>query len=102
MNRIVFKTPEDRKAQLKIRLDYDNLKQSEFFKLILVAYVNGDRRISEIINEYKVELGVKEKKKRKRDDVLRRRGQEIVDHFALDEDQIDSIFDLIAEELEDY
>ena len=102
MNKIVFQTPEDRKAQLKIRLDYDNLKQSEFFKLILVAYINGDRRISEIINEYKVELGVKEKSKRRGDDVLRKKGQKVVDHLALDEGQIDSIFDLIAEELEDY
>ena len=102
MNKIAFKTLEERKAQLKIRLLHDNLKQSEFFKLILNAYVAGDQRISQIINEYKVVSNVKEKKKMITDEILKRKGQQVIDHFALDDTQIDSIFDLIAEELEEY
>jgi hypothetical protein len=102
MNRIVFKTPEERKAQLRIRLFHDNLKQSEFFKLILRAYIAGDQRISQIINEYKTASNVKEKKKMITDEILKKKGQQVIDHFALDDTQIDSIFDLIAEELEEY
>ena len=46
IKRVIFEDTDKRHADLKIRLHYDEIKQGEFFRLMLTGYVNQDERLS--------------------------------------------------------
>jgi hypothetical protein len=93
--RIVFTDNDHRHAQLINRLRYDGITQSDFFRLLVRAYIDGDSRILEFIDENKKQ-SIKRKSKSKK---LREEGIKRMQELALeDKEMIDDIFDLIAEE----
>jgi len=99
--KIVFSDTHIRHAQLKVRLDYDGFTQSEFFRVIVSGYLQNDPRITDYIHDYKAE----KKKFRKQGKTSLRKtkaiyaqGEESKKKFGLDEDTIESIFDLLEEE----
>ena len=51
--RYVFEHSERHYADFKIRLKYDNLKQGEFFSLIVEGYINKDPRLIGVVEDYK-------------------------------------------------
>lgn len=88
-------------ARLTARLNYDNMKRTEFFKLFCNLYLEKDQRMLDIIKSYKQErdLQTKEKKKQTRQtQKMYDMGRELEEKFALNEDEIQSIFDLLARE----
>ena len=92
--RIVFTDNDHRHAQLLNRLRYDGLTQAQFFRSIVGAYIDGDIRIQEFVDEIKNQSS-KRKKLSKR---LKTTGNDMVTNFGLDDKSIEDIFDLIAEE----
>tara|TARA_R110000824_G_scaffold245381_1_gene434427 strand:- start:367 stop:696 length:330 start_codon:yes stop_codon:yes gene_type:complete len=92
--RIVFTDTDHRHAQLLIRLRHDGLRQSEFFRHIITGYIEGDEHIRSFVESFKPQ-SIKRKAKSKKDTV---KGRQVANDLALDKDQIDNIFDLIAEE----
>ena len=92
--RIVFTDDDHRHAQLVTRLRYDGLTQSQFFSLIVGGYIDGDTRIQDFVDEHRGQ-SVKRKKLSKK---LKNKGEESSRDLGLDENSIQDIFDLIAEE----
>jgi len=78
-------------AKLQLQLTYDNISKSQFFKLILDAYLKRDERIISIIEDFRNH----KKTKRKKDRV---ETQKTINDFALDENEINNTFDIISKE----
>lgn len=92
--RIVFTDTDHRHAQLLIRLRTDGMKQSQFFRSLITGYIEQDERIVSFFDEIK-DQSLKRKNKSNK---LRKSGKELINATGFSDDQIDDIFDLIAEE----
>ena len=95
--RIVFTETDHRHAQLIVKLKTDGMTQAKFFRNLITGYLDGDERIESFIFELS-ELSNKKKKKVKK---LRSSGKNMLGDLGLDEEQIDDLFDVIAEEFPD-
>tara|TARA_R110002074_G_scaffold48773_1_gene124649 strand:+ start:658 stop:984 length:327 start_codon:yes stop_codon:yes gene_type:complete len=98
IKKIVFEDTDKNHADLKIRLHTDGLKQGEFFRMIVEGYVNRDDKIVYFVEEYKEEKDVQSKAKRTKSKKLYEKAKSTKDKFALNEGEIESIFDIIAKE----
>jgi hypothetical protein len=92
--RIVFTDNDHRHAQLLVRLRTDGLSQAVFFRAVVGAYIAGDIDIQSFVDKLKTQ-SIKRKTKSKN---LRRSGAKKVKDLALNEGEIENIFDILAEE----
>jgi len=92
--KIVFTENDGRHAKLVVRLKYDNLRQSEFFRACISGYLEQDERIMSFIDDLKKQSASKKKKSKK----LRLQGKELLNDAGFSDTQLDDLFDLIAEE----
>jgi hypothetical protein len=92
--KIVFTENDHRHAKLLVKLNYDGMRQSEFFRHIISGYIEDDERIQEYIDECK-QQSLKRKAKSKR---LRHQGKDNVRSLALNDGEIENIFDLLEQE----
>jgi len=99
--KIVFYDSDKRHADLKIRLYFDGLTQSAFFRGMISGYLNQDENIIDFIDKLKKENNFQSQIKRKRNKKMNKLRQETIDKFALKEDEIESIFDILEEECPD-
>ena len=53
--RIVFTDTTKRQADFRIRLGYDGMTQSEFFRAMISGYLEQDRNLLDYIEKYKRE-----------------------------------------------
>jgi len=95
---IQFTDTEKRHANLLIRLKYDGLNKSEFFKLVMTAYLERDNRFMEFVDSYRENKAIQSAAKRKGSKKLRDKSKETVDEFGLNENQIQNIFDIMEKE----
>tara|TARA_R100000664_G_C2692860_1_gene96259 strand:+ start:324 stop:656 length:333 start_codon:yes stop_codon:yes gene_type:complete len=85
---------------LKIRLFYDQIKtQSEFFRYCVESYLAQDKLFMEFLDDYKINKKVQSKKRATKSRQLRASGDKLLQDLALTETEVESIFDLLAEEL---
>tara|TARA_R110000824_G_scaffold73668_1_gene187576 strand:+ start:1500 stop:1829 length:330 start_codon:yes stop_codon:yes gene_type:complete len=93
--RIVFTENDHRHAQLVTRLRYDGLTQSDFFRSIVTGYIQRDERVAEFVDDIKQQSEKRKRKSKK----LRTEGKNNAHALGLSDEQlIDDIFDIIAEE----
>ena len=99
----VFYCKERESANLKIRLQYDGLRQSEFFRAILKMYVSNDEAMMKVVEKIKEEKKTMGKKKRKRSLKEIKEGEDLMRALALSRTEKEHLFDLIETEPgEDY
>ena len=98
--KIVFNETDNRHAELKIKLHYDGLKQGEFFRAIVEAYISEDENMIKFISSYKEQNNKQGKRQRALVDKERKAAKSTQDKFALDKKDIESIFDLLERETE--
>tara|TARA_R100000808_G_C2065199_1_gene94949 strand:+ start:153 stop:485 length:333 start_codon:yes stop_codon:yes gene_type:complete len=85
---------------LKIRLFYDEIKtQSEFFRYCVESYLSRDPLFMGFLDDYKINKKVQSKKRVTKSRKLRENGERILQDLALTEADIESIFDVLEEEL---
>ena len=96
--KIVFYDSEKNHAELKIRLHYDGLTQSAFFREVVAGYVSQDENIVKFIQEVKERSDTQSKKKMKKISKMNKAKKQTVQKFALDESEIENIFDILEEE----
>ena len=96
--KIMFYDTDKRHAELKIRLQHDSLKQSEFFRAVVSAYIEKDELFLEFINQYKEENKTQSKERIEKSKKSIEKGREMEKKFNLKEDEKENIFDLIAQE----
>ena len=94
----MFYDTDKRHAELKIRLQHDSLKQSEFFRAVVTAYIQKNPLFLEFLNDYKDSNKIQSKEKIKKSNKLIEEGREVEKKFNLKDDEKDNIFDLIARE----
>lgn len=97
--RLVFKIDEDLHAKFRIALRYDSLTQSSFIKYIIAGYLINDANIRNFIDNALAEKLSKHRKKNRKLD--RKEYADTVNDFALNEQEIENIFDLIESESTD-
>jgi hypothetical protein len=98
VKRLIFYDTDGRQAKLRIRLKYDNLGQSDFFRMIVTFYLNKDERVMSMIEEYKKLSGIRDRTQQRANKKLDKKAEEIERQFGLDPEEIESIFDLMEKE----
>ena len=96
--KIVFYDSDKRHADLKIRLHYDGLTQSAFFRGIVSGYLNQDEDLMSYIHTLKSDLGAKSASKKNKIKNVAQAREETINKFALKDTEIESIFDILEEE----
>ena len=96
--KFMFYDTEKRQVDLRVRLRYDGLNQSEFFRAMITGYLEKDELIMEYMHRYKKKYEKQGKRKREKSKNLIVAGKELEKQFALNSDDIENIFDIIAEE----
>ena len=96
--KICFYDSDKRHADLRVRLQYDGLKQSEFFRGVVTAYLEKEENFMKFLDEYITEHKVQSQNKKKKIKKINKKEKEVKSKFALDDGEIDSIFDLLEEE----
>ena len=97
VKQICFDSTDQRHANLKIRLHYDDIKIKEFFNAIIEAYVNKNEHFMSFIEELKVQKEIS-KTKRKKTARANSRARDVERDFGLNESEIEDIFDTIEKE----
>lgn len=91
----VFYCYEKESADLKIRLRYDGLQQSEFFRTILKMYVDKDPLMLEVVDKIKIlksTMGLKKINKASKDYQASRT---ILKELGISESDKQELFDVI-------
>ena len=94
--RILFYDTDKRHAELKIKLQYDGLTQSEFFRAIVTGYLEDDPTMVEYVGTYKAEHGRQSKRQQKVVQNEMSESKKTASVFA--EDELNNIFDIIERE----
>lgn len=98
VKRIVFKVTDHEHAKLIVRLRHNALTQSEFFKAVIDAVNHDDELILSFIQKH-----ISEKKKMNKERIAKtnkmiNKGKQAIKDFSLSDDEVEDVFDLIAEE----
>ena len=96
--RIVFYDTQARHVELKIRLDHDDLTQSEFFRAMVTGYISKNELILSYLDGYRESNIIQSKTKIQNSQKLIKKGRDTMQKFVINEDEKNDIFDLIAEE----
>jgi len=97
--KIVFYDTDHNHAKLRIKFIEDGIKQSTFFKELVNAYINDDPLIRQWIEANPhCKISKRSLKIRKRE---KKKIEEQKSNFNLDQQTVDEIFDILADEFGD-
>ena len=96
--KIMFYDTPERQADLKIRLKYDNMTQSEFLRFMVSGCINRDPLIQEYLSRCKQEQGSQGRQKQNKINTINKKTNKNIKKFALDKEEIEDIFDMIEVE----
>jgi hypothetical protein len=102
MDKLVsFKDSKRRYEELQTRLKVEGISVSKFFRALVTLYLENDVRMMDVMDHLKV-LYTKEPKQWRNDTRnLINEGKTQASRFALDDDTIDNIFDILEHEKPD-
>lgn len=86
---------EHESVNLKIRLRYDGLKQSEFFRGLLLKYVAKDPAMMAVVHDLKSEQKTMGKKKLKKTKDDYEKSREILESLGITDSDRENIYDII-------
>ena len=98
IKRIVFNVSDHDHAKLIVRLRHNSLTQSEFFRAVINGVNDNDENILNFISTCVTQKQALNKSRLKKSNTLISKGKKMSSDFGFNEDEIDDIFDLIAEE----
>ena len=85
---------------LKIRLYYDEIRtQSEFFRYCVESYLDQGPLFMAFLDDYKINKKVQSKHRVLASKKLRSAGETLMKELALSAEEVESIFDILEEEL---
>lgn len=96
--KIVFYDTNKRHADLKVRLKYDDITQSEFFRCLITGYLKKDERILSYLDAHAQRIKKRSKAKSKAAEDLIDDGRQLERNFLLDDGEIENIFDILEQE----
>jgi len=98
VKRVAFEDTDIRHAQLKVRLDYDGLSQAQFFRALVTGYLDKDKNIISFIKNYKSDNKIQSKRNMEYIDKDYEKADELLGQFGIADNELEDIFDLIAEQ----
>jgi len=96
--KITFYDSPDRQAKLKIRCDFDEITQSQFFRMMMTGYIEGDELIYEFIKSCKERYSIQGQTKRAKIEQFKTQANKVSKQFSLQDDEVEDIFDMIEME----
>ncbi len=96
--KIVFYDCDKRYADFRIQLQTDSLGQADFLRTIIHAYIRGDKDLMPFIDKMKKKEVHIPKKWVRESRRKRNLAQDKIQDLGLNEDEIQNIFDIIADE----
>ena len=97
IKKFCFEDTDKRYADFRIRLHVDELRQGEFFRAIITGYIEQDENLLKFIDKYKSQPQTRRTILKKTYDKAKKTKSD----FLLSQEEVENIFDLIAEENED-
>ena len=95
---IMFTVTKRAKADFKIQLQYDSLTQVKFFRAVMEGYLNKDPDLIAYLNRFKEQNSIQNATQRKRTETNIKQAKETKKQFALGDEEVDSIFDILEKE----
>ena len=95
---VQFTDDAKRYADLRIRLHYDGLRQGEFFRSMVIGYLERDEELMKFLEKVKEKISRYSKSKRNKIKKVDGHRRKTIERFALDDKDIENIFDLLEEE----
>jgi lambda repressor-like predicted transcriptional regulator len=96
--KISFVDKDKHHADLVIRLKHDGLTMSKFFRALIKGYIEQDYAILDFIERFKISSGSQSQKQAKIIKDIQKEGSEIKNKFALNEKEVENIFDILEKE----
>ena len=96
--KVIFSIPENDKAKFKVQLQYDSLTQTQFFRGVMSAYLVKEQNFMNFISGLKESLAAQSKLQRVKSERGLKEGQETSKKFALDDGEVENIFDILSKE----
>jgi len=94
--KVIFSDTDVRHAQLKIRLQFDGMSQSEFFRSFITGYLENDKNIVDFIKQHKENNKKASKRNMKYVQKDMNDAEDILGKFGIKDDELENIFDIIA------
>ena len=96
--KIIFTVSERQKENFKVRLQYDGLTQANFFRAVMTGYLNKNEDMMNFLNTFKESQGIHNKQQRKKVIKGVEEAKQTKNLFALDDDEVENIFDILESE----
>ena len=96
--KIMFYDSLDRQTKLRIRCEVDGISQSQFFRMMVTGYIENDELILEFFKKCKEKYNLQGQHKRIKSAQLQGMSKKTIATFALGDDEVESIFDIIETE----
>ena len=95
---LTFMILDKRHVDLRIRLRHDGLTQQNFFTTFIQMYLDNDESALGLVEKIKKSTTSRGKNRRQKTRNLIEKGKEIQKQFALSDEDLEDIFDMIAQE----
>jgi len=96
--KIIFTVTQREKEDFKIRLHYDNLTQANFFRGVIKGYLEKDENFLTYLNTFKKNNGIQNNIVRHKIIKDIHKAKNTKNLFALEDKEVDSIFDILESE----
>jgi hypothetical protein len=96
--KVMFTVSQRTKADFKLQLQYDSLTQVKFFRLLMEGYINKDSDLMVYINKFKKKISVQNNTQRKKIMTNIKDAGSVRNKFALGDEEVENIFDILEKE----
>ena len=96
--KVIFSLSENDKAKFKVQLQYDSLTQAQFLRGMIDGYLNKDSHFMNFIATLKGNLKTQSKVNLKKVEKNKKESGETIKKFALEDDEVENIFDILERE----
>ena len=96
--KIMFYDSEERQTRFRIRCQHDGITQSQFLRMMVTGYIEGDSSIFDFLDRQKEKLSIQGKAKRSKMSQIKKAAEKNIKKFSLDDNEIENIFDMIETE----
>jgi hypothetical protein len=95
---IMFSVTQQQKIEFKLQLQYDSLTQVKFFRSIVEGYINKDFDLMTYIQKFKGQNSVQNVVSRDRILTNIKKATVTKNKFALGDEEVENIFDILEKE----
>ncbi len=96
--KIIFSVSENDKAKFKLQLQYDSLTQAQLLRETINGYINKDEDFMKFVARIKINKKTQSKPQMKKVEKNLQQAKQTKNIFALDDNEVENIFDILEKE----